>query len=246
MDDYSLLISQFLTENKESIEADDWDAVFNNINQFERENNDTVANILKMIIVQNIPEVFTHLSRVPNDTFRDCDDDCFDTLYINCDIGDHAFMGTNVKKLTLGPNVERLSSYAFQGCALLEEVIIEGSEIDIGIEAFAVCKGLKRVIFKNPNAKVSLGSEAFVYCYNLEECEIPQVESISYHAFLRCKKLKHLSLPNKFNYGGDCFMGCNNLTIDYDGTDWDWGEVTAWEEDFNENPAGYKINYLKS
>lgn len=71
---------------------------------------------------------------------------------------------------------------------------------------------IKCVIIKN--GVTSIGSYAFVYCYNLTSVTIPNgVTCIGSHAFAYCRNLTSVSIPNGVTCISDyAFTGCLNLT----------------------------------
>lgn len=92
-----------------------------------------------------------------------------------------------------------------------EEIIIPDSVTEIGYQAFANSRNLKRIKLSN-NLKL-LEDEAFKDCVSLESVEIP--ESLTYLSrlcFANCTSLKHLKLHDDITYFNHlALFNCINL-----------------------------------
>ena len=84
-----------------------------------------------------------------------------------------------------------ISPNAFSGCKTLENIIISGSTLHIGISAFEHCRGLKSITISN--SVVSIESYAFFGCVNLEDVKMPNsVNRIGEYAFYGCSSLNKI------------------------------------------------------
>lgn len=251
-------INEFLYACKDAIEDEDWDSVFVNVaNEGIFENGRRVLNLTEdeKIAVANVlldnldlKEIFSKIDRLPNDTFSQVRNDNLKDLFLACKVGEYSFEGTNIEKLHISSGAEAsIAKSGFSTCKELKEVTIEGQKVDLGSGAFSFCLNLKTVNFSDNPKELSINSKAFLKCKSLESINIPDNVNLYLGglAFAACTNLKHIRLPNKFYYGGDCFMRCDNLVIDYDGTQEEWDEITANEADFSEYRIAYKVNCLR-
>ena len=93
--------------------------------------------------------------------------------------------GNKFTKLTLGDNVAKIGSYAFQNCSSLKSITIPNSVTSIGDTAFSDCKSLTSVTI--PEGVSSIGNAAFWGCNSLKSINIPNsVTSIGSSAFSNC------------------------------------------------------------
>ncbi len=104
-------------------------------------------------------------------------------------IGSFAFNGCELLESVVIPDsVEKVSDHAFMGCDALETVEIGNGVKEIGAHAFLNCAKLTEVIFGASLEHIE--GEAFAYCTSLQEIAIPaSVTSIGYGAFADCSAL---------------------------------------------------------
>lgn len=153
-----------------------------------------------------------------------------ENLYIN---------GTMVSEIDLPNGITSISDYAFYGFNGYSSLIIPSSVIDIGVESFANCEGLKQLNF-NIIECVSLKSnepfkfsaledviigngvlripDYFLYnCTNVKSVSVGEkVSHIGKYAFCNCDSLKDVILPNNVETMGEaCFMssGIKNIIL---------------------------------
>lgn len=113
--------------------------------------------------------------------------------------------------ITLGSNIELISSNAFANCVNLSEVKIDKAATTyIGEAAFEKCTSLKRI--KLPKKLAGLSFSVFASS-GLEEIIIPNsVRNIWDYVFQDCKQLKKVTLGKKLRgIGHNCFEGCTAL-----------------------------------
>ena len=117
----------------------------------------------------------------------------------------------NLKKVSIGNTVTKISSHTFQGCSSLESVSISNSVTTIGDCAFSDCSALKSI--EIPNGVTWIGKSAFSDCSALKSIEIPNgVTWIGECAFERCSALKSIEIPNGVTWIGEyVFSGCSAL-----------------------------------
>ena len=158
-------------------------------------------------------------------------------VYLGRNLGHGTFFAgqENLKKVSIGNTVTKISSHTFQGCSSLESVSISNSVTTIGEYAFSDCSALKSIEIPNgvtwigksafercsalksieiPNGVTWIGEDVFSGCSALESIEIPNsVNFIGPYAFSSCNSLKSIEIPNSVNFiGSRAFNGCNSLT----------------------------------
>ena len=106
--------------------------------------------------------------------------------------------------------VQTISSYAFEGCAKLQRVLIPDSVTNIGFWAFHDCSSLRQVNIPNGVEKLN---GTFLGCESLKEISIPDsVTDIGHFAFDGCKSLTSVVIPDSVVELGDySFMECTSL-----------------------------------
>lgn len=94
-----------------------------------------------------------------------------------------------------GEIVVGIDEAAFQGCTLLEYVVLPQSMLTIGNSAFADCTNLSGI--ELPQGLVDIGAHAFSRCVFLESIAIPDsVTTLGAYAFMGCKGLNSITIGN--------------------------------------------------
>ena len=145
---------------------------------------------------------------------------------------------SNFTKLTIGNNITKIGSYAFEGCSSLTSVTIPDSVTSIGNSALYGCSSLTSVTIGNgvtsignsafygcrsltsvniPDSVTSIGNDAFRGCSSLTSVTIPDsVTSIRSYAFNGCSSLTSVAIPDSVtSIGNGAFSGCSSLTAFY-------------------------------
>ena len=119
--------------------------------------------------------------------------------------------GTSIKRLTIGKNVSKISSYAFYKCAGLRQVEIPDSVRSIAQWAFYEDTGLEQLDLGNGITQV--GDRAFALCSALKFVSIPNsVTRIGMNAFYRCTALKSVVIGSSVSsMSSNVFSGCDSL-----------------------------------
>lgn len=100
--------------------------------------------------------------------------------------------------LYLIPPLNNVEDAAFEGCASLNNVIINENVTTIGDWAFALCTSLTNITF--PNSLTTIGESAFSWCTSLTDITLPDnLTTIGESAFLNCKKLTSINLPDNIS-----------------------------------------------
>ncbi|MBR6915162.1 MAG: leucine-rich repeat domain-containing protein, partial [Clostridia bacterium] len=119
------------------------------------------------------------------------------------EIGDGAFSGKEITRVSVPDGVKAIGAGAFENCARLETVVIADS-----VE--------------------SIGTSAFKNCTSLTSFSVPARTSvISSGTFSGCTSLKEISLPAEFEkIEADAFLGSGSVSVVYfAGTREQWGKV---------------------
>ena len=165
-------------------------------------------------------------------------------------IGDYAFAGTNIGKITMGkglnsigkmafakstvtevnmslPDETKVISWkadAFYDCASLKKVVFpEGIKSSNGI-AFYNCKALTEVVL--PKTIETLSNAMFMGCTSLQTVVLPEtVKRIPDQCFYKCSALSNINLENVEYVGGMSFEECKSLTgvLNLNITSYDYG-----------------------
>lgn len=151
------------------------------------------------------------LREVGNGSFSDCN--LTGTLDISSvvKIGAGAFMDTNIEKVILNDNLERLEYGVFQGCTLLEEINFPSKLVSIGECCFRMT-GINKAVF-NEGLK-EIGALAFDYCKELYILELPDsIEKIDIYAF-QDTLIEIVTIPENLRIiGYGAFKNCKELDI---------------------------------
>ena len=119
-------------------------------------------------------------------------------------IGDSAFRGRSIRRITVPDTVTSLGFAAFADCAVLSEITLP--------------EGLKKI-----------EPYAFSGCTSLESMVLPSsTYALGYNVFEKCRNLKAVTLPASLASMGDCVFGeCTSLSrVTYTGTKAQWGMLT--------------------
>ena len=152
------------------------------------------------------------------------------------EIGDGAFQYCkNLEKITLPSTLESIDYGAFQNCSKLTNVILPDGLSKLGYSSFAntaitsitipstvnyiegsVFENCKKLFAVNYNTNENIGYSMFKGCSVLQSVKITgKPEEISPEAFMDCKSLKKIILPNTMNYiGNDAFNNSGIKAID--------------------------------
>ena len=149
-------------------------------------------------------------------------------------IRDYALISnSNLKTLTITPNITslgiscfsncdkletvtiigtpKIKRCAFEGCKALKNVTLDANMAELGEKMFSCCESLKTITLPPELTLINCG--AFSECTSLSSISIPEsVETIDNFAFSGCTALKAIKLPNKLqkleNYA---FQNCSLL-----------------------------------
>ncbi|NDV65598.1 leucine-rich repeat domain-containing protein [Bacteroides sp. 224] len=104
--------------------------------------------------------------------------------------------------------VVKIEEAAFYNCALLLEITLPGTIVEIGRMAFCGCRNLQSINFSRNLKK--LGEACFANCSSLKDVVLPNsLEYVGKSAFYDCANLKRVVLSRrmveiKFNSFGNC------------------------------------------
>ncbi len=161
-------------------------------------------------------------------------------------IGEDAFKGCiGLTKVNIPDTVTAIGNYAFYGCRSLTILTIPEKVKDIGRGVIGECDllaillvaekntvyhgeancvietesktlilGCKTSVIPDDGSVTSIGDYAFISCKRLEKLIIPEgITSIGNHSLQWCNKLQSVTLPDSVNFIGEyAFYGCRYLT----------------------------------
>lgn len=140
-------------------------------------------------------------------------------------IGDSAFLGCSISKITLPAAVSNIKKEAFALCEELSEIrVAAGNQTyfsrngilfaDGGKKLVAYPRGKTNSFYKIPTTVKVIGEYAFYYNQHLSEIDFPdELVTIEGSAFEDCKLLERVELKGKLEYiGSYAFAFCDNLT----------------------------------
>ena len=108
------------------------------------------------------------------------------------EIGESAFSGKKIQKVTLGASVQDIGVSSFENCNELGELVINSDALHIREKAFANCVNLSSISFKNEITAIDVYSNAFQNCTSLEKITFINLHSIGKDAFAGCSNLKEI------------------------------------------------------
>ncbi len=129
-------------------------------------------------------------------------------------LGGGAFADTGLQTITIPETITTVSSDLFYDCDRLTSVTFKGVIKDIGEQAFFGCNLLESINFEK-GFSGKIGGDAFAYCENLKEIEIPEGVTYIYgSAFTGCKNLTVISLPESLiSLGSRSFEGTSLVSV---------------------------------
>jgi len=166
-------------------------------------------------------------------------------------IGERAFKGTEITRLTLTENVLFIAENAFESCAgitynELDGLYYLGTEKNPAYALISASKNSQTTFTLHNNTKIladaalydlditsmvlpegvtHIGKNALYGCFSLNNISLPSTLTyIGAEAFGNCGTLTEINLPKSVAYIGDsAFMYCTKLTkISYAGTKAEW------------------------
>lgn len=120
--------------------------------------------------------------------------------------------GQLVTELVIPQSVSELKGNAFNGCASIKKVTINGNVQSIGSSAFSECINLEIVEIGEGVKTISSG--AFEDCVSLQTINMPNtLTDIQSSAFRNCKALPSIDIPaDVTEIGEQAFRECSSLT----------------------------------
>lgn len=174
-----------------------------------------------------IPE---NVTKIGTSAFSNCSilsDITYNAIYVTTN-SRYIFDKCNVKKITIGPNVEAFPANLFRDAQFSkndapgeEEMVtiyVPASMKEIGEYALPNIANLQQVVFQEGSMLDKIGNYAFSQCVNLESMNLPDsVTTIGNNAFEGCEKLgsgsTKFSVPASLaTLGSNAFKDCPSLT----------------------------------
>lgn len=127
-------------------------------------------------------------------------------------IGKKAFNATSITSITFPSTVQSLGESSFESCTGLTELEIPDSINVLGDKAFRGCNKVTKL--QLPNATTTIGSYVFQNCTSLTEVVIPEGLTFTGKGeFAGCTALSSVTIPSTMQTIGDeTFKSCTALT----------------------------------
>lgn len=121
----------------------------------------------------------------------------------------------NLKKVTISDNITVLDNQCFGFCPKLEICKLPSKLVTIGQNAFIYDYALNNINL--PNTVKTIGQSAYLQCSSIDVIVIPNsVESVGPSAFYRCISVKNLVIPASVkSIGNSAFQGFRDLQTAY-------------------------------
>lgn len=176
------------------------------------------CNILsKIFISENIVNIEKNaFSFCPNLSKIDVDENNTIYSFINgclIDIKERSIiLGTSKCQIPNDESVISIADSAFEGCSLLERIVVPSNILSIGASAFEYCTNLSEVYL--PSRLAIIENSTFGDCESLQSIELPaSLTKIESYAFSFCKRLECINLPEGLTELGEgAFSFCYNLS----------------------------------
>ena len=188
-------------------------------------------------------------------------------------VGERAFKGADVRRITLTENVLYIAENAFEDCEKLTYNELDGIYY-IGTEqnpAYALVsvktnsdstfnlhektKIIADCAFYDcdmdflelPSGVTHIGKDAFYSCGEMQSIALPEtVRYIGAEAFGNCSALTEITLPKNVSYiGASAFMYCTKLAkISFGGTEAEWNAMEK-TPDWDRDMKAYTLNFAE-
>lgn len=126
----------------------------------------------------------------------------------------------NLTHIYIPSSITKIEKQPFLGCETLSSIevsadnLIYHSENNCLIETASktLIAGCKNSVIPTDGSITSIGAYAFLRCKNLTSIDIPEIiSSIGEGAFAECINLKNITISNSVKIGEQAFYGCSNL-----------------------------------
>lgn len=149
-------------------------------------------------------------------------------------IGENAFVGENIERISLGKWITEIGESAFESCYELTEVTLNAELKTVGYGAFQDCKSLEGLEF----ASVKAISESAFMSAGIKQLTLPEgLETIGEMSFGCCEQLTRITLPSTLKeLSPEAFLMSGLQEIEYAGPREEWRKITGAEEFREQNP----------
>ena len=151
--------------------------------------------------------------------------DTIDGHHVEC-IGEYAFDGCKMSKVTIPETVWEIETFAFNDCKEIQKITIPNGVYHIDGNPFTGCTKLTNISVDMNHETLRITSDGVLYskmnkmilCYpctktNTEYTVYENTLKIGRNAFAGCETLKKIILPETVTeIGSEAFFGCKNLS----------------------------------
>lgn len=126
-----------------------------------------------------------------------------------------AFAPAGLTEYSIPEGATSIAMFTFQKLEHLTTVHFPAGLTDIGYKAFEHCYGITSISTAGSDVKI-IHSDAFTDCYGLVELNLEGVEIIDMAAFVRCRSLQSVTIPQSVTLVDHYAFGeCDSLTSAY-------------------------------
>lgn len=160
-------------KNLESIRVDENNKMFKSIDNILFSNDGTTLLKYPSHKPESSYSVPDGVKIIANAAFQDCTE-LQDIVFPDSleEIGDNAFLNTQIKRLSVPHGVKKIGKLAFSHNTLLTTVNLPGSIVRLGERAFTECHKLTEVNIEN--GITGIEDNVFANCHSLKSVELPQ------------------------------------------------------------------------
>ena len=190
MDDLTKVLREFIRDNEEDINNNNFREVYNAI-IYEESKYKGISGKLTDVLFKVGINPFKYMKRILYNAAMGTTQDYIKIPNGIDFIGKAAFAYSKIKEFIIPASVEKMEANVFSHCYELIKVVFEGNDIEaLGTGIFDNCTALTDV--KLPSKLKYIPVETFKNCISLTSIEIPgTVREIGRDAFYGCKSLKH-------------------------------------------------------
>lgn len=133
----------------------------------------------------------------------------------------------NLSSVSIGSGVSQIGGEVFYGCTNLSEINVDANNtyyksVDGVLFTYSQTNLIRyptnkaNISYTIPNTVLRIETDAFGYCHNLEEIDIPNSVTTISNAFAYCENLTSITIPSSVNnIAASAFYSCTGLITAY-------------------------------